>query len=81
MKNIDYAEKIQKAINEDPEIRDKSHISVSAEKKGLVKGDEIHLIGKVSNAGDKKRALDIALKNSAENMNVVDELIVVEEKV
>ncbi len=71
----------QKAINEDPRIRDRSHISVSAEKKGLVKGDEIHLTEKGSNAGDKKRALDIALKNSAEHMNVVDELIVVEEKI
>lgn len=80
MKNIDYVEKIQKAINEDTEIRDKLHISVSAEKKGLVKEGEIHLISKVTNAGDKKRALDIALKNSAEDMKVVDELIVVEEK-
>jgi osmotically-inducible protein OsmY len=79
MKTKDYVEKIQKAINEDPEIRDKIHISVSSEKKGLVKGDEIHLIGKVTNAGDKKRALDIALKNTAENIEVVDELIVVEQ--
>jgi len=79
MKTKDYVEKIQKAINEDPEIRDKTHISVSSEKRGLVKGDEIHLIGKVTNAGDKKRALDIALKNTAENIEVVDELIVVDQ--
>ena len=79
MKTIDYVERIQKAINEDPMIRDKTHISVSSEKKGLFKGDEIHLIGKVTNAGDKKRALDIALKNTAENIEVVDELIVVDQ--
>ena len=79
MKTKDYVEKIQKAINEDPMIRDKTHISVSSEKKGLFKGDEIHLIGKVTNAGDKKRALDIALQNTAENIEVVDELIVVDQ--
>jgi osmotically-inducible protein OsmY len=81
MKTADYVEKIQKAINEDPEIRDKTHISVSSEKRGIGKRDEIHLIGKVSSAHDKERALDIARSNTAEKMEVVDELILVEEKV
>jgi osmotically-inducible protein OsmY len=81
MKTAEYVEMIQKAINEDPEIKEKTHISVSAEEGGLVKGDKIHLIGKVSNARDKERALNIARSNTAEKMEVVDELIVVEEKV
>jgi osmotically-inducible protein OsmY len=81
MKTAEYVEKIQKAINEDPEIKDKTHISVTAKERGILKGDEIHLVGKVNSASDKERALQIARSNVVKKMEVVDELIVVEEKV
>ena len=81
MKTAEYVDMIQKAINEDPEIKEKTHISVSAEKGGLIKRDKIHLIGKVSSARDKERALDIARSKTAEKIEIVDELIVVEKKV
>jgi hypothetical protein len=81
MKTAEYVDMIQKAINEDPEIKEKTHISVSAEEGGLVKRGKIHLIGKVSSARDKERALDIACSNTAEKVEVVDELIVVEKEV
>jgi osmotically-inducible protein OsmY len=81
MKTAEYVDRIQKAINEDPEIENSTKISVTSKKTGLLKGDEIHIIGKVTKAGDKERALNIARNSVAKKMKVVDELILVDKDI
>jgi hypothetical protein len=78
LKTSEIVDRIRKAINEDHEISYNACISVKARKGGLLEGDEIRLTGMVVKAAEKERALNIARRNSVEELEVIDELIIAE---
>ena len=71
-----FRERIQSHLLADPSIEGSSRISVSVKKGGLFGKKVIHLIGQLHSSEDRKRAEEIAKKNSGKDMEVVNEIVV-----
>lgn len=72
-------QRLQQAIVQDPEIGEPSRISVSVEKGGMFRGNELHLIGEVRSEKDRARAEEIVRRSTEDSAEIRNEIRIVDE--